>query len=705
MDLLPRSADYFVHIAFWTVLHSLWQGAIFAAALAVWRRFADERDYAARSAAATLTLAFLAAAPLATAALLASSHVPPSEAVIEARFDLAELDWDASLVSPDAAAIAVEPTPALSSERLAARLPQAIAILWTIGVTCGCLRLLASATRLHLVRWQAKIADDDLMEKCRELARRYGLARPPRLLRSASARGPYAFGLLRPCIVVPAAWALETTPEALEAAVAHELAHLKRRDLWVLALQRLVETALFYHPGVWYVSRTLNVERERAADRLAAEVLGDPARYAESLYRLASLAGGPGSPALTLPFHGENRMKLLERVRDVLRTEETKAGGVASVGWLCLAPALLAAIFLGQAAFAGSLRADEGEREGATVAEDAEDDEPRGRGEESPRQKSEREKDNKERDGKAGNDQPGREEEAADDRGAGEFSHAEFRRQVEELNAQLETVLKEKAKALEEKYKAQMQSAQQDLARAMEELQTEAKEQKAQIDRQISKIIAARQEEAQRRAEAERSGQEKRETGQADVADDMTPREQRMMGIIRSLEAKVRTLESQLRRADERRTEEAPPRQDRREGERRSDGRGEDEGYGEGGSAGGEYGFPREKREEKEGASDRTQQGESHVQGDPNYLRLRPQSEEEAKERQFHSFAARLYAALRSDEMLDARKPEFVRRVFYDVFDAELTPDDIRIIIDRSSADPAEFRQAVAGISEHRRQK
>src|SRR5262249_1570313 len=70
------------------------------------------------------------------------------------------------------------------------------------------------------------------------------------------------FGVLRPMILLPAAWSTELPADMIEAVILHELAHLQRRDLWVNLLQRLVEMLLFYHPAVWSLSNRLRIERE-----------------------------------------------------------------------------------------------------------------------------------------------------------------------------------------------------------------------------------------------------------------------------------------------------------------------------------------------------------------------------------------------------------------------------------------------------------
>ena len=67
----------------------------------------------------------------------------------------------------------------------------------------------------------------------------------------------------------------------------HELAHVRRWDNLVNLLQRFVESLLFFHPVVWWLSGWVRLERELCCDRLVVERLGQPVAYAEMLVALS----------------------------------------------------------------------------------------------------------------------------------------------------------------------------------------------------------------------------------------------------------------------------------------------------------------------------------------------------------------------------------------------------------------------------------
>ena len=92
---------------------------------------------------------------------------------------------------------------------------------------------------------------------------------------------PTVIGWLRPVVLMPASALSGMGPQQLEAILAHELAHIRRHDYLVNLLQTVVETLLFYHPAVWWLSGRIRVERENCCDDLAVSLCGDPYAYAE----------------------------------------------------------------------------------------------------------------------------------------------------------------------------------------------------------------------------------------------------------------------------------------------------------------------------------------------------------------------------------------------------------------------------------------
>jgi hypothetical protein len=97
---------------------------------------------------------------------------------------------------------------------------------------------------------------------------------------------PAVAGILEPRVLVPAA-ALRWPREWLVAALAHEAAHVERRDLGWLQLARLLRAVLWFHPAAWWLARRLAVEAELACDERAVGAGIDPIAYAGALVGIA----------------------------------------------------------------------------------------------------------------------------------------------------------------------------------------------------------------------------------------------------------------------------------------------------------------------------------------------------------------------------------------------------------------------------------
>jgi antitoxin component YwqK of YwqJK toxin-antitoxin module/beta-lactamase regulating signal transducer with metallopeptidase domain len=191
-------------------------------------------------------------------------------------------------------------------------------VAWLAGVCLLSGRLLASLVSiLGLARRRCRIPAE-LAELAANVARRLRLRRVPRVFSSERVREAVVVGFWRPVVLLPLSWLAETPPAVLEAVIAHELAHIRRWDVWANLLQRLVETLLFYHPAVWWLSKRVSVEREMCADELAVAATQQPVAYAEALHSLASKRlSRPAATQLT-PAIGGDKTMLLNRVRNIL---------------------------------------------------------------------------------------------------------------------------------------------------------------------------------------------------------------------------------------------------------------------------------------------------------------------------------------------------------------------------------------------------
>jgi hypothetical protein len=149
-------------------------------------------------------------------------------------------------------------------------------------------------------------------------------------------------------VLLPASALTGLAPSQIEAIIVHELAHIRRFDAFVNLFQIGMETVLFYHPGVWWVSCRVRMERENCCDDMAVSVCGNPLDYAKAL---ALMETWRRSPALAL---GANGGSLKTRISRLLGLQ-TFASSVPRGGLAALALVLSAGVVLAGARFTGSL--------------------------------------------------------------------------------------------------------------------------------------------------------------------------------------------------------------------------------------------------------------------------------------------------------------------------------------------------------------
>lgn len=191
-----------------------------------------------------------------------------------------------------------------------------------VGLWLGCVLLLAGRMLLGLI-WLGRYerhgqSDPYWQRRLDELAERLGIARKVvlRVVQDGAHDCPITFGSLRALVLVPASLLTGLPAPMLEALLAHELAHVRRFDYFLNLVQGVIETVLFYHPVVWWLSKRIRIEREHIADDLAASVLGDARRLALALSGLEQFRSR--SPELAMAANGGY---LMLRIKRLLRPE------------------------------------------------------------------------------------------------------------------------------------------------------------------------------------------------------------------------------------------------------------------------------------------------------------------------------------------------------------------------------------------------
>lgn len=178
--------------------------------------------------------------------------------------------------------------------------PKVLLAIWATVAVLFALWLAHGAFSVYRIVRRARVLDTpEWTNPLWEVADRLELPNAPRLVRSDDAKMPFACGLLRPTIVLPAesdGWTLDRR----RAVLLHELAHVRRRDLVGHTVGRFACALYWFHPLVWTAAKRLRSESERACDDLALNCGARASDYAEHLLDIVTGVRHHATPAVAL---------------------------------------------------------------------------------------------------------------------------------------------------------------------------------------------------------------------------------------------------------------------------------------------------------------------------------------------------------------------------------------------------------------------
>ncbi|MGA9851459.1 MAG: TonB family protein [Gammaproteobacteria bacterium] len=262
----------------WTLIHLLWQGAAAGLVYFCLRNLLQRRSPQARYVLALMALVTLALLPLFTFFYLSGWNSPHLHMPSPLRINF-------MAATTNTEQITLPQTPA---ERFTPLVSWAV-ILWLAGVAfmgaravwgwrkAGMLRIALPSTPVH--PWQPLLHD---------LAERMHIKRATSLLASTQVYAPTVVGWLKPIILIPPSAVCGLSWQQAEMILVHELAHIRRHDYLFNLLQVVLETLLFYHPVVHWISRDARNEREFCCDDVVMETCGDRVAYLKALAELES---------------------------------------------------------------------------------------------------------------------------------------------------------------------------------------------------------------------------------------------------------------------------------------------------------------------------------------------------------------------------------------------------------------------------------
>ncbi|MFC1601188.1 M56 family metallopeptidase [Candidatus Sumerlaeota bacterium] len=247
--------------------------------------------------------------------------------------------------------------------------PAALLLLWC-AVAAAMIVLVTQRTLFvsGLVA-QSRAAAASLPELLEDCRRQLGLKKPIALRLSGNVAGPAVCGLFRPVILLPEDLPEQLDERQLRGVLLHELAHVKRADMWANVLQTLLQIAYFYNPLLWLANAMIRRVREQAVDEMVLVAMGREAQqYPDTLVRVARLCLGRPTLALRLIGVVESPKTLAGRIKHMVNRPLPKTAKLGLAG--LLAVVIAAAVLLPMAKGNETAKTEEPEsKKGANAIE------------------------------------------------------------------------------------------------------------------------------------------------------------------------------------------------------------------------------------------------------------------------------------------------------------------------------------------------
>ncbi|MDX2067454.1 MAG: M56 family metallopeptidase [Haliscomenobacter sp.] len=310
-----------LHALSWTLLHSLWQGAIVASCAGI--LFFGTAYLSARiryNLLFGLMVLFVGMVSLTFGAQW-GEHEKKSNEKPEL---LAEFQYKGTTVT----SIFAEPATIHLDKKqpwiqLFERYKGLLLFAWGLVLLFKSIKMsldLAYIYRIRLVKTRPIAAVWN--SRLQALSKQLGINQKVRLLESGIIQGPASLGIYKPLILLPIGLVNHLTVAQVEAILLHELAHIRRRDYLVNVLQCVLENVFFFNPALLWLSHRIREERENCCDDLALQVLQDKQLYAQTLLRFQEYQWR--EPQYAQAFGGD-KTPLLTRIKRILNRRDYRA--------------------------------------------------------------------------------------------------------------------------------------------------------------------------------------------------------------------------------------------------------------------------------------------------------------------------------------------------------------------------------------------
>lgn len=292
----------------WTMVHSLWIGAVFAAAAWTVLRFGISQAQAALRYNTLCVLLYAFTGCIVAAAVIEFSGIAISPAKQEA---------DANAFSLPEANLYIEGASPFHPLGMVDRYAAFFASVWFLAFLYKIVRFIAGLLSIRRLRLAGSEAAPSVwQEKVRQIATRLGIRKTILLLQSDKIGMPLTVGYFRPVVILPAGLFFQLPLDQVETIFWHELSHIRRKDYMVNLIHCAVEAVFCFNPAVVWLLSLIREERENCCDDIVLAHGSQKTVYMKALLSFESAAATSCGP-LAMGLEGSQLARRLKRMAGI----------------------------------------------------------------------------------------------------------------------------------------------------------------------------------------------------------------------------------------------------------------------------------------------------------------------------------------------------------------------------------------------------
>ncbi|MDP4193840.1 MAG: M56 family metallopeptidase [Bacteroidota bacterium] len=330
-NLLPQ---VFIHSLGWTIVHSLWQGIAFAILLDFVLFFMKKSASKSRYIVSVTFSILLFALAIITFINYSNSYEPQ----IKGNYFIESNKTDNINIGNNVIQESYySKTKDLFESVMSwsSQYHNYMTAIWLSGAIILLLKFLSGLVFQKRLRNKSFSLDSDLQTIVDNTIRKLGYKSSISIAESLLAKTPMVIGYFKPIILLPIGIFTGLSNEQIELILAHEIAHIMRKDYFINIFLMLTEIVFFYNPAFWWISSKIKFERECSCDDLAISLTNYPFAYAKALAAVLENSFNAPHYSLALFNKKSHALKRIERIINPSRMQpSSKEGFIVVIGLL-----------------------------------------------------------------------------------------------------------------------------------------------------------------------------------------------------------------------------------------------------------------------------------------------------------------------------------------------------------------------------------